>query len=149
MFLVLQERFWSSQIRTKFKLSLKRKNLFCHPPLGPAALRSIQLMTGKPRPWYNAIQLLGVSGACGCVCRGHMKTRSCLGSGSTFKVLVCSFFGCFNWFPQALARCWDYVLSDELYMTLMARGYFNYDISMTVFSKVWMRNENKDKGVHL
>ena len=28
------------------------------------ALRSIQLMTGKPRPRYSALQLLGESGAC-------------------------------------------------------------------------------------
>ena len=39
-----------------------------HPPLlccALLALRSIQLMTGEPRPRYNALQLLGVSGACG------------------------------------------------------------------------------------
>ena len=38
-----------------------------HPPLlccALLALRSIQLMTGEPRPRYNALQLLGVSGAC-------------------------------------------------------------------------------------
>ena len=47
---------------------LKRKNLLsptpdaCCPLL---ALRGIQLMTGEPRPWYNALQSLGESGACG------------------------------------------------------------------------------------
>ena len=47
---------------------LKRQNLLsptadaCCPLL---ALRSSQLMTGEPRPQYSALQLLGVSGACG------------------------------------------------------------------------------------
>ena len=46
---------------------LKRKKSFiAHPdaccPL--LALRSIQLMTGEPRPRYSALQLLGESGAC-------------------------------------------------------------------------------------
>ena len=47
---------------------LKRKNLLSPTPdarCALLALRSIQLMTGEPRPRYNALQLLGVSGACG------------------------------------------------------------------------------------
>ena len=51
-------------------ISLKmKKNLLsptpdaCCPLL---ALRSIQLMTGEPRPRYSALHLLGESGACGC-----------------------------------------------------------------------------------
>ena len=37
-------------------------SLLCCPLV---ALRNIQLMTGEPRPRYSALQLLGVSGACG------------------------------------------------------------------------------------
>ena len=43
------------------------KNLLSPTPgsSGPLlALRNIQLMTGEPRHRYNALQLLGVSGAC-------------------------------------------------------------------------------------
>ena len=58
----------------ELKLKINTRSLFnrtlnrAHPPLfccALLALRSIQLMTGKPRPRYNALQLLGVSGACG------------------------------------------------------------------------------------
>ena len=47
---------------------LKRKNLLSPTPdvrCALLALRDIQLMTGEPRPRYSALQLLGVSGACG------------------------------------------------------------------------------------
>ena len=57
----------------ELKLKINTRSLFnrtlnrAHPPLlccALLALRSIQLMTGEPRPRYNALQLLGVSGAC-------------------------------------------------------------------------------------
>ena len=57
----------------ELKLKIDTRSLFnrtlnpAHPPLfccALLALRSIQLMTGEPRSRYNAIQLLGVSGAC-------------------------------------------------------------------------------------
>ena len=59
-------------IRSLFNRTLNR----AHPPLlccALLALRSIQLMTGEPRPRYNALQLLGVIGACGL---GHEKSAS-------------------------------------------------------------------------
>ena len=41
----------------------------CPAPMNtPQGLRSIQLMTGEPRPRYSALQLLGVGGACGLCC---------------------------------------------------------------------------------
>ena len=58
----------------ELKLKINSRSLFnrtlnrAHPPLlycALLALRGIQLMTGEPRPRYNALQLLGVSGACG------------------------------------------------------------------------------------
>ena len=58
----------------ELKLKINTRSLFnrtlnrAHPPLlccALLALKSIQLMTGEPRPRYNALQLLGVSGACG------------------------------------------------------------------------------------
>ena len=58
----------------ELELKINTKSLFnrtlnpAHPTLlccALLALRSIQLMTGEPRPRYNALQLLGVSGACG------------------------------------------------------------------------------------
>ena len=58
----------------ELKLKINTRSLFnptlnpAHPPLlccALLALRSIQLMTGDPRPRYSALQLLGVSGACG------------------------------------------------------------------------------------
>ena len=57
----------------ELKLKINTRSLFnrtlnrAHPPLlccALLALRSIQLMTGEPRPRYNALQLLGVSEAC-------------------------------------------------------------------------------------
>ena len=57
----------------ELKLKINTRSLFnrtlnpAHPPLlccALLALRSIQLMTSEPRPRYNALQLLGVSGAC-------------------------------------------------------------------------------------
>ena len=50
-----------------YAFCLKRKNILsptpdaCCPLL---AVRSIQLMTGEPRPWYSALQLLVESGDC-------------------------------------------------------------------------------------
>ena len=32
-------------------------------------------MTGEPRPRYSALQLLGVSGACGQVCLGQASAK--------------------------------------------------------------------------
>ena len=51
-----------------YAFRLKRKNLLSPTPDAYCpllALRSIQLMTGKPRPRYSALQLLGESGDCG------------------------------------------------------------------------------------
>ena len=57
----------------ELKLKINTRSLFnrtlnrAHPPLlccTLLALRSIQLMTGEPRPRYSALQLLSVSGAC-------------------------------------------------------------------------------------
>ena len=66
----------------ELKLKINTRSLFnrtlnpAHPPLlccALLALRSIQLMTGEPRPRYNALRLLGVSGACGRVHRPHSR----------------------------------------------------------------------------
>ena len=54
-----------------FAFRLKRKNLLSPTPDARCpllALRSIQLMTGEPRPRYSALQLLGESGAYGKTC---------------------------------------------------------------------------------
>ena len=50
------------------RISLKTEKILTPTPVACCpllALRSNQLMTGKLRPWYSALQLLGESGACG------------------------------------------------------------------------------------
>ena len=87
------------------------------------SLRSIQLMTGEPWPRYSALQLLGVSGACGAKCqKGNgnqyhwlywMMTSS---NGNIFRVTghLCGEFTGHRWIPRTkanVAELWCFLWS--------------------------------------